>query len=44
MASHELPFAVRIPNDDTIKALRQARDRAGLDEYSSLGDLKAELD
>ena len=38
-----LPFEVRIPNDETIEALRQARDRVGLDEYSSLDDLKAEL-
>ena len=39
-----LPFAVRIPNDLTIEALEQARGREGLDEYSSLEDLKAELD
>ena len=39
-----LPFAVRIPNDETIAAMRQARDREGLDEYSSLEDMKAELD
>ena len=39
-----LPFAVRIPNDETIEALRQARDREDLNEYSSLEDLKAELD
>ena len=38
-----LPFEVRIPNDETIEALRQARDREGLEEYSSLEDLKAEL-
>ena len=38
-----LPFEVRIPNDETIEALRQARDREGLEEYSSLDDLKAEL-
>ena len=41
---HGLPFEVRIPNDETIEALRQARDREGLEEYSSLEDLKAELD
>ena len=38
-----LPFEVRIPNDETIEALRQARDREGLDEYPGLEDLKAEL-
>ena len=39
-----LPFAVRIPNAETIKALQQARDGEGLDEYASLDDMKARLD
>ena len=38
-----LPFAVRMPNDETIEALQQARDGEGLEEYSSLGEMKAEL-
>ncbi len=39
-----LPFAVRVPNDYTIEAPQQTRDREGLDEYLSLEDLKAEQD
>ena len=39
-----LPFAVRIPNAETIAALQQARDGEGLDEYTSLEDMKARLD
>lgn len=39
-----LPFAVRIPNAETVEALEQARDREGLTEYSSLGELKARFD
>ena len=39
-----LPFAVRIPNAETIEALRQARDGEALDEYASLEDMKARLD
>ena len=39
-----LPFEVRIPNAETIEALEQARDREGLTEYGSLGELKASLD
>lgn len=36
-----LPFAVRIPNAETIEALRQARAGEGLTEYADLEDLKA---
>ena len=36
-----LPFAVRIPNAETIEALRQARTGEGLTEYADLADLKA---
>jgi DNA-damage-inducible protein J len=39
-----LPFAVRIPNSETIKALQQAREREALTEYVSLEDMKARLD
>ncbi len=39
-----LPFEVRVPNAETVVALQQARDGDGLDEYSSLEDLKAGLD
>ena len=36
-----LPFAVRIPNADTIEALRQARAGERLTEYADLEDLNA---
>lgn len=35
-----LPFAVRIPNAETIEALRQARVGEGLTEYADLEDLR----
>ena len=35
-----LPFAVRIPNAETIEALRQARAGEGLTEYADLENLK----
>ncbi len=37
-----LPFAVRIPNNETIEAMRQAGTREGLIEYADLDALKAE--
>ena len=36
-----LPFAARIPNAETIEALRQARTGEGLTEYADLAGLKA---
>ena len=36
-----LPFAVKIPNAETIAALQQARAGEGLTEYANLEDLKA---
>ena len=36
-----LPFAVRIPNAETIEALRQTRVGEKLIEYADLEDLKA---
>ena len=39
-----LPFAVRIPNKETVEALEQARSREGLTEYGSLDDLRASID
>ena len=38
---HGLPFAVKIPNAETITALQQARAGEGLTEYADLEDLKA---
>ena len=37
---HGLPFAVKIPNAETIAALQQARAGEGLTEYANLEDLK----
>ena len=39
-----LPFDVKVPNAETLKALRQARDGVGLTEYGGLDGLKAEFD
>ena len=39
-----LPFDVKVPNAETLKALRQARDGVGLTEYAGLDSLKAEFD
>ena len=38
-----LPFAVRIPNDVTAKALEQARTRQGLESFNTLDDLFEDL-
>lgn len=35
-----LPFAVRIPNNETIEAMRQAETGQGLNEYDDLRPLK----
>lgn len=39
-----LPFDVKVPNAETLKALRQARDGVGLTEYGGLDSLKTEFD
>ena len=39
-----LPFDVKVPNAETLSALRQARDGVGLTEYSGLDSLRAEFD
>ena len=38
-----LPFAVRIPNEETIKALKQARERVDLESYDSPKELFDDL-
>ncbi len=38
-----LPFAVRIPNDETVDALEQARTRQDLDDFNTLDDLFEDL-
>ncbi len=37
-----LPFAVRVPNDQTIEAMRQAGTGVGLNEYADLDALKVD--
>jgi len=38
-----LPFEVRIPNAETLEAMRQVREQDGLIKYDSADDLMAEL-
>ena len=38
-----LPFAVRVPNDMTVKTLEQARTRQGLESFNTLDDLFEDL-
>ena len=37
-----LPFAVRVPNNETIEAMRQAGTGVGLNEYADMEALKTE--
>lgn len=39
-----LPFSVRIPNEKTIEAMRQAENREDLLEYSSIEDFREDLE
>ena len=39
-----MPFDVRMPNAETVKVLREARDGVGLTEYGGLDSLRAEFD
>ena len=39
-----LPFGTRIPNEETLEAIRQANAGEGLTEYNSVDELMAELD
>ena len=39
-----LPFAVKLPNAETVEAPRQARDRENLNEYAGLEDLESKFD
>lgn len=38
-----LPFAVRVPNDETVEALEQSRTRQELETFSTLDDLFEDL-
>jgi len=42
--NHGLPFEVKIPNQKTMDAIRQARERDDLTEYSGLDELKQKFD
>ena len=39
-----LPFSLRIPNAETLEAMRQSRERDGLTTYASLDDLMADFE
>ena len=39
-----LPFDVRVPNEETVEALRQSRDGVDLEEHATFEDFKAALD
>ena len=41
---HGLPFGVKIPNEETLEAIRQVHTGEGLTEYSNINELIAELD
>ncbi|MCY4379019.1 MAG: type II toxin-antitoxin system RelB/DinJ family antitoxin [Candidatus Dadabacteria bacterium] len=41
---HGLPFGVKIPNEETLEAIRQARSGEGLITYGSVDELMAEFD
>ena len=38
-----LPFELRIPNEETLAAVRQARSGTGLSTYSSVEEMRADL-
>jgi DNA-damage-inducible protein J len=40
---HGLPFAVRVPNEETRQALEQARTREKLESHNTLDDLFQDL-
>ena len=39
-----LPFTLKIPNEETLEAIRQARSGEGLITYGSVDELMAEFD
>ncbi|MCY3506535.1 MAG: type II toxin-antitoxin system RelB/DinJ family antitoxin [Chloroflexi bacterium] len=39
-----LPFDVRIPNEETLEAVRDAREGRDIKKYATLEELKAEFD
>lgn len=39
-----IPFDVRVPNAETIEALRQSRDGVDLEEYATFEDFKASFE
>ncbi len=41
---HGLPFPVRVPNETTLEAIRQARAGEDITEYASLDELMAEFE
>ena len=41
---HGLPFEVKIPNAETLEAMRQAGNKDDLTKYGSVKDLMADID
>ncbi len=41
---HGLPFEVKIPNAETLEAMRQASNKDGLTKYGNVKDLMADID
>ena len=41
---HGLPFEVKIPNAETLEAMRQASNKDALNKYGSVKDLMADID
>jgi len=41
---HGLPFEVKIPNAETLDAMRQASNKDSLTKYGSVKDLMADID
>lgn len=41
---HGLPFEVKIPNAETLEAMRQASNKDALTKYGSVKDLMADID
>ncbi|MBT6219259.1 MAG: type II toxin-antitoxin system RelB/DinJ family antitoxin [Rhodospirillaceae bacterium] len=41
---HGLPFEVRVPNAETLEAMRQAKEKDGLIKYNSVDELMSDID
>ena len=41
---HGLPVEVRVPNAETLEAMRQAKEKDGLIKYNSVDELMSDID